>query len=283
MTSTESTIVHDSASAAVGQSATHQRSTRAVGALSVIAFIGVWWLMTDGTELIGSNLLASPWTVARTIVDLTIHPFAGYTLPEHVAASMERWGFGYAAAVLLGVPIGAIFAWYADARSAVSPIFETLRYIPPFAWIPIAILWFGPSLTAQALVVFIAAFPPCVINTHRGLSTIDPVLFQAAKTVGSGRLATLLHVAVPTGTPAIASGLRIAVSNGWMALIGAELIAAPSGLGFLISRGRWNGAPEIIMSGMVMIGVVGVLMDIIIILLMKPLLRWRKGIESGDR
>lgn len=262
--------------------ALRQNLPKIIGVVSVAVVLATWVLITDVTGWMNPNLLASPQRVAKSLVDLTLHPFAGSTLPQHAGASLERWGYGFLVAVLLGVPLGALFAWYADVRSAISPIFETLRYIPPFAWVPLAILWLGASTSASATVVFIAAFPPCVINTQRGLAGIDPLIIMAARTTGARNPTILRSVALPTAMPAIAAGVRIAVSNGWMALMGAELIVGRTGLGFLINAGQENGAPQVIIAGMLVIAVLGALLDFIVQLLMRPLTRWRKGIESGD-
>lgn len=265
-----------------GRALARQNLPRVIGVVSVLLVVAVWVVITDVTGWMNPHLLASPQRVAKSLVDLTLHPFAGSTLPQHAGASLERWGYGFLIAVVAGVPLGALFAWYADVRSAVSPIFETLRYIPPFAWVPLAILWLGASTSASATVVFIAAFPPCVINTQRGLAAIDPLIILAARTAGASKPTILRKVAVPTAMPAIAAGIRIAVSNGWMALMGAELIVGRTGLGFLINAGQENGAPEVIIAGMLVIAVLGALLDFIVQLLMRPLTRWRKGIESGD-
>jgi ABC-type nitrate/sulfonate/bicarbonate transport system permease component len=254
----------------------------AVGLAALLLVIVIWWLVTDVTHLMSPHILASPVAVAKTLGNLMVHPFAGSTLPQHAAASLNRWARGFGFAIIIGVPLGAIFAWYADARSAINPIFETLRYIPPFAWIPLAILWLGIGTTAQASVVFVAAFPPCVINTHKAIVTIEPTIFKAARTAGASRISSLMHVAMPTATPGIVAGLRIAVSNGWMALMGAELIVGTSGLGFLINAGGENGEPSVIIAGMVCIGVLGFALDEIVQVVTRPLLQWRKGMESGD-
>ena len=259
-----------------------QHMPAVVGMTALVFVVVIWWIITAGTNIMSPRVMASPTDSAWTLGRLMVDPFAGSTLPEHALASLNRWARGYLAAVLLGVPLGAMFAWYRDVRSALSPLFETLRYIPPFAWVPIAILWFGPGTTAQAIVVFIAAFPPCVINTHRALTTLDPTVLRAARTVGASRLATLIRVALPASTPGITAGLRIAVSNGWMALMGAELIVGQKGLGFLINAGGENGQPDVIIAGMVSIGFLGLILDALVLILTRPILQWRKGIESGD-
>lgn len=259
-----------------------RKVSRPLGLVSIGTVLLLWYLVTGATGLVSPAVLASPEQVAVTFGDLAVHPFAGSTLLQHAAASVHRWVLGYVAAIVLGVPIGAAFAWYPDTRSAFNPIFETLRYIPPFAWVPLAILWFGASTTAEASVVFIAAFPPCVINTHRGLSSLDPLLIRAARTMGASRLATLVDVALPTSTPALVTGARIAVSNGWMALMGAELIVGRKGLGFLINAGLENGESAVIIVGMLSIAITGTILDFVVVAISRSFTRWRKGVSAGE-
>src|SRR6185369_7070039 len=131
------------------------------------------------------------------------------------------------------------------------------RYIPPFAWVPIAVLWFGASTMTQALVVFIAAFPACVINAQLGIEQVDPILLRAGRMLGAGSLRSLVRIALPVAAPAIFTGMRIAFSNGWMALVGAELVVGKQGLGFLISQGQINDSASTILVGMITIGALG--------------------------
>ena len=157
------------------------------------------------------------------------------------------------------------------------PVFELLRYIPPFAWVPIAVLWFGASTTTQALVVFIAAFPACVINTQLGVSQVDPILRRAARTLGAGSLRRrCARVVLPVAAPTTFTGLRIAFSNGWMALVGAELVVGKQGLGFLISQGQINDSVATILVGIITIGVLGALIDV-------ALQRLQRGCCRGAR
>src|SRR6185369_10196942 len=148
------------------------------------------------------------------------------------------------------------------------------RYIPPFAWVPIAVLWFGASTMTQALVVFIAAFPACVINAALGVSQVDPILLRAGRMLGAGSLRSLLRIALPVAAPAIFTGVRIAFSNGWMALVGAELVVGKQGLGFLISQGQINDSATTIIVGMVAIGLTGALLDAAMQRSQRRLLPW---------
>lgn len=245
------------------------------GTVTLLTLLAVWFLITDVTRLVGPNFLPSPVNVVTQFFTLFVHPFAGSTLIGHTISSLVRWGWGVASGIVLGTVIGVLLAWVPPLRAAFTPVFELLRYIPPFAWVPIAVLWFGASTLAQALVVFIAAFPPCVINSQLGVSQMDPILGHATRTLGAGPIRTLTKVVLPVAAPSIYTGARIAVSNGWMALVGAELIVGKEGLGFLIAQGQFNGSTSTIFVGIIAIGLVGTGIDAAIAASQKWILPWR--------
>ncbi|WP_323768460.1 ABC transporter permease [Antarctobacter sp.] len=242
-----------------------------------LGLLGLAWVFSTSVfGWVGSEVLPSPFEVAARFANLISEPFAGAALSGHVLASLERWFYGVFLAVLLGVPIGIFFAWAPWFRAVVNPVFETLRYIPPFAWVPIAILWFGASTTTQAMVVFIAAFPACVINAQLGVQHVDTILIRAARVFGAGQYQTLRRVVVPVATPSIFTGIRIAISNGWMALVGAELVVGKTGLGFLIAQGQQNDSVSTIFVGIIAIGVLGVLIDLAVQQLERRLMPWKR-------
>jgi ABC-type nitrate/sulfonate/bicarbonate transport system permease component len=245
------------------------------GAAAIGFLLLAWWLATAIPGLIPTRVLPSPWDVVARFGALIAEPFSGATLEGHAAVSLQRWGLGVLAAIALGLPIGIALAWLPPSRAIVMPAFELLRYIPPFAWVPIAVLWFGASTTTQAVIVFIAAFPACIINTQLAVSQVDPILVRAARTLGAGSATTLARVVLPVAAPTIFTGLRIAFSNGWMALVGAELIVGKQGLGFLISQGQLNDSAATILVGMVTIGVLGSLIDVVLQRAQLFLLPWK--------
>jgi ABC-type nitrate/sulfonate/bicarbonate transport system permease component len=244
--------------------------------VSVGGFLALWWLLTSVLGLGDETTAASPLEVLATLGALAVEPFAGHTLGGHVAASLWRWTLGVGAGVAVGVPLGVLMAWSEEVDAAVGPAFDMLRNIPPLAWIPLAIVWFGTDTTSQALLVFVGALPPSLLNAYRAIKGIDPRLLAAARTVGARPWHQLVEVALPTGLPAILAGMRIAFGNGWMALVGAELVGAPSGLGFLIVRGQENLTPAVIIAGMVVIGIMGLALDAALRVATRPLLRWRR-------
>jgi ABC-type nitrate/sulfonate/bicarbonate transport system permease component len=254
------------------------RQPAVYGAASIVFLLLAWWVATEVPGLIPTRVLPSPWDVVARFGTLIAEPFSGATLAGHAGVSLQRWGLGVLAAIALGLPIGIALAWLPPSRAVVTPAFELLRYIPPFAWVPIAVLWFGASTTTQAVIVFIAAFPACVINTQLAVSQVDPILVRAARTLGASSAATLARVVLPVAAPTIFTGLRIAFSNGWMALVGAELIVGKQGLGFLISQGQMNDSASTILVGMVTIGALGFLIDVVLQRVQLVVLPWKPAI-----
>jgi ABC-type nitrate/sulfonate/bicarbonate transport system permease component len=253
----------------------------ALGAATLVVLLVAWMLATSVLGLVPARVLPSPAGVVQRALALVGAPFSGATLEGHALASLTRWAIGVAAAIALGIPLGILLAWLPPVRVAVSPVFEILRFIPPFAWVPIAVLWFGASTTTQALVVFIAAFPACVINAQLGVSQVDPILQRAAQVLGADALTTLRRVVVPVAAPSAFTGVRIAVSNGWMALVGAELIVGKQGLGFLISQGQNNDSVATIFVGIIAIGLLGALIDVVLQKVQAYLLPWTPALAEA--
>ena len=269
--------------AAIPSPAPERRSSRVpYGALSVATVIAVWWFATDVLGLGSTATLCSPVEAVRTGVRLLYEPFAGATLGGHLLDSLGRWAAGVGAAIAVGVPLGLLMGWNRTVNAAVAPLFEPLRNVPPLAWIPLMIVWFGTSTLSQVAMVFIGAFPPCVLNGYRAIRVVDQVQLAAASTLGAGAWARAVEVAVPAGLPTLFAGLRIAFGNGWMALIGAELVGAPTGLGFLIIRGQENLSAAIIVVGMAAIGATGLLLDLLLAAFARRALPWRRPAQAHD-
>jgi ABC-type nitrate/sulfonate/bicarbonate transport system permease component len=269
-----------SAVLAAGDASARQRASAArlpalYGAAAVGTLLAAWWLATAIPGLVPPRVLPSPPDVVARFAALIAEPFSGATLFGHALVSLQRWSIGVLAAIALGLPLGIALAWLPPLRAVVTPAFELLRYIPPFAWVPIAVLWFGASTTTQAAIVFIAAFPACIINTQLAVSQVDPILVRAARTLGAGSATTLARVVLPVAAPTVFTGLRIAFSNGWMALVGAELVVGKQGLGFLISQGQINDSASTILVGMTTIGVLGTLIDLVLQRAQRVVLPWQ--------
>ena len=226
-----------------------------------VIFFGGWQLIAM-SELVSQYVLPSPLGVLEQIYRLEAEPFAGFLLHQHLLSSLERFLLGFLLAAALGIPLGLIMGRYRLLDEIVTPLFEAYRYVAPLAWVPFAALWFGTGIGGPVMVIFTGAFAPCVINAYRGAQFVERYLIEAAQTLGASNFRIMREVLLPGALPSIVAGLRVSAGLGWQSLIGAELIVVSSGLGYVMVQGQSNLAPDIVMSAMLVIGVVGLCIDV---------------------
>jgi len=239
------------------------REKCAWGALGLLGFIGLWTALS-AFGIVPRQFLPSPLDVLARFVHLLTTPFAGATLPQHLASSFQRYAYGVLLAAFIGVPLGLLMGWFRWLDDVVTPLFDGLRFIAPIAWVPFAALWFGVGIGGPILIIFAGAFPPCLINAYRGARFVEPRLIEAARMLGTGHLRMILEILLPAATPSIVSGLRVAAGLGWQSLVGAELIVAAAGVGFMMVQAQANVATPTVMAGMVAIGLVGMAIDVML-------------------
>ena len=243
---------------------------RYAGFIIILILIGVWELVAQflvpqlNPQL---SILVSP--PSKVLLAAATTAQSGELL-EHVLASSKRvlmaWGFVMITAVPLGVAIG----WWPRFNRYVEKIIELLRPIPPIAWIPISILWFGIGLTQNLFIIIIGTFFPVLLSTIHGVKGIDPILIRAARNLGAPPAKLLFKVVLRSAMPAIFNGLRVGLGVAWMVLVAAELVAATSGLGFMIQDARNFLRTDIIFMGMIMIGIMGIAMDFVLRMAARP-------------
>lgn len=248
-----------------------------LGLAGLAAFFTLWSLTSLG-GLVPRQFLPPPWSVAERFVQLTREPFSGFTLQQHLASSFARFGAGFGLAALIGIPLGLALGWFRWLDAIVSPLFDALRFVAPIAWVPFAALWFGTGIGGPVLVIFTGAFPPCVINAHRGARYVDRKLVEAAQTLGARHWQIITEVLLPASVPSIVAGLRVSAGLAWQSLVGAELIVASSGIGYVLVKGQASISTSIVMSGMIAIGIVGLAIDVLLRAL-EAYLRRRRGLD----
>ena len=239
------------------------RQSIAWSCVGIVSLLGIWTFLTV-SGLVPRQFLPTPVDVLNRIITLMTSPFAGATLPQHLASSFQRYATGVALAMLIGVPLGLMMGWFRLLDDIVSPIFDALRFIAPIAWVPFAALWFGTGIGGPVMIIFAGAFPPCLINAYRGARFVEPRFIEAARMLGTGNTRTILEVLLPAAFPSIVAGLRVAAGLGWQSLVGAELIVAAAGVGFMMVQAQANVATPTVMAGMIAIGVVGMLIDVLL-------------------
>ncbi len=229
-----------------------------ISVLSFIVFLLVWELATDVFHLIKPYSLPSPVKVLDTFIKKLYSPSPdGSTLPQHIWASLQVALLGFCAGSVIGIPLGVLMAWYKPIDRVVRPVFDLIRPIPPIGLIPIMVLIFGIGLEAKVAVIFFSAFIPCVINAYSGIKQTRDIHLWVSRTFGASNLQMLFTVALPTAMPMIFTGFRVALGAAWMSLVAAELLAATRGVGYMIHVARTIGRADVIVVGMLVIGVIG--------------------------
>ena len=185
----------------------------ALGLAGLVGFFGLWALVA-ASGLVGKAFLPGPLEVAERLVTLLHTSFAGGTLPQHLASSLQRFSAGYLLAAAVGVPLGLLMGRFRLLDDIVSPLFDALRFIAPIAWVPFAALWFGTGFGGPVLIIFSGAFPPCLLNAYRGARQVDPRYIEAAEMLGTPTHRLILEVLLPAATPSIVAGLRIGARLG---------------------------------------------------------------------
>ncbi len=247
--------------------------------LGLMGFGGflLFWTALSISGLIPSLFLPSPAAVAERFVYLLDHRFAGGTLIDHLWASLLRFAGGFGLAVLIGVPLGLLRGWFRLLDDIVTPLFDAVRFIAPIAWVPFAALWFGTGIGGPIMIIFAGAFPPCLINAYRGAKFADPRLIEAGQMLGTPDHRVITEILLPSAVPSIIAGLRISAGLGWQSLVGAELIVASTGIGYMMVQGQGNVSTTTVMAGMIGIGIIGLIIDIILRRVEEIILR-RRGL-----
>jgi NitT/TauT family transport system permease protein len=242
---------------------------------SVLGTIIVWQLIA-AFVVQNKNLLPSFTDVVAAFIVLVE---SGRLLMDFYV-SLVHFGIGVGAALILGIPLGIAMGWFKDIDTAVNPIIEILRPIPPLAWIPFAIIWFGLTNLSAGFIVFIGAFFPILINTYTGFKGVPRIFVEAARVLGCTKETHVIrYIAFPSAIPEIAAGIRIAMGVGWMCLVAAELfVGGKYGLG----RQLWvsyslQQMPNVVVY-MLLLGLLGLAIDMIFRYYVDTkLLKWRAG------
>ena len=238
-------------------------------------FLTAWHVTV---KMSGSDIFPTPRQVLTGLGELAHQGL----LLKYIVASLFRVSWGFIAAVLVGVPLGLILGWFRPAYAALNPFIQILRPISPIAWIPVAILWFGVKDTAPVFLIFLASVFPITVSAMAAVQNMQQVYLRAAQNFGLRGLPLFRRVIFPAALPQIITGIRIALGVAWLVVVAAEMIAVNSGLGYLIIDARNAGKRyDLVVAGMVMIGLIGLVLDLIFRRLEKiKSVRWGFRLEA---
>ncbi|WP_226995213.1 MULTISPECIES: ABC transporter permease [unclassified Streptomyces] len=235
---------------------------------ALAAGLGIWALLARA----GVQALPGPVAVGKRAAEL----IADGTLVVDALASLRRVLVGFALGTLLAVPVGFLMGWYPVARGLLEPYIQFFRTVPPLAMIPLAIVLMGIGEVPKIFVIFLAAFLSSVVAAFQGVVGVDRTLIDAARVLGARDGTVFLKVVVPASAPFILVGMRIGLGSAWGTLVAAELIAAQEGLGFRMQSAQLYYDLPTIFVGLITIGLLGLLMDRLLLLAERRLTRWQE-------
>jgi NitT/TauT family transport system permease protein len=228
-------------------------------------FIGVSSLILawEGLVLSGrynKSLLPSPLKVLAGMGEL----LQDGVLISHIQVSLFRFAAGYLTAISISIILGLLLGWFNKIWSFCEPVVQVLRPISPIAWFPFIVLWFGIGDLPAMVIIFIAAFYPVLLATVAAVAKIDPLYLKVARNFGIKQPFMLFKIVFPAAFPYIAIGLHIALGSAWVFLVAGEMVGAQSGLGYLIIDARNNLRTDLVLAGIILIGVLGLVLDQVI-------------------
>jgi NitT/TauT family transport system permease protein len=234
---------------------------------AVLLWYGVRW-----SGFVNDSLIPAPHRVAAKFVELLLHEGLLYD----IYASTRRVFFGVALGILVAVPIGFLIGWYRPARIFANPMINFFRALPPIALIPLVIVYFGVDEIAKLVILFYASFFSGVIVMYEGVSQITPLYIRVAQTLGAGEFEIFRKVIIPLTVPHILTALRVALGVAWATLVASELIAAQRGLGAMIQNASTYFLLDVIYVGIICIGCIALIMDLILRRISGRLLAWQE-------
>ncbi|HCD4758265.1 TPA: taurine ABC transporter permease TauC [Enterobacter hormaechei] len=223
---------------------------------TLVVLLAVWWAVA-AQQWISPLFLPPPGQVLEKLITIAgPQGFMDATLWQHLGASLTRILVALLAAVIIGVPVGIAMGLSPTVRGILDPLIELYRPVPPLAYLPLMVIWFGIGETSKILLIYLAIFAPVAMSALAGVKSAQQVRIRAAQSLGASRAQILLFVILPGALPEILTGLRIGLGVGWSTLVAAELIAATRGLGFMVQSAGEFLATDVVLAGIAVIAAI---------------------------
>jgi taurine transport system permease protein len=257
-----------------------QGASALISVITVVVLLLLWWWITapgaDGKSAwIKPLFLPAPGAVVAQFVDVSIDGFGGSTLIWHTLTSLYRVFGAFLLACATAIPIGIAMGVNRVFRGVFDPPIEFYRPIPPLAYLPLIIIWFGIGDLGKIILIYLAVFAPLALNARAGVRSVSIEQIHAAYSLGASRLQVIRHVILPAALPEILTGMRIGIGFGWTTLVAAEMVAATAGLGFMVLNAAEFLRSDVVIMGIVVIGALAYLFDLLMRKVERKLVPWK--------
>lgn len=239
------------------------------------AVLIVLWQIVFSVGGFNEALFPAPLSAVKALAEM----IKDGSLFVNIGTSMYRFAAGYISAVVVAVVLGLILGWFYTVFKYVNPVVQLLRPISPMAWMPFIVLWFGIGDVPAIVIIFIAAFFPVLLSTVSAVSGIDPIYLKVSKSFGIKQPQMLWKIIFPAAFPQIANGIHLALGTAWVFLVAGEMTGAQSGLGYLIIDSRNNLRADSLLAAIIVIGIIGLILDALIKLGERKILKSWGGIH----
>lgn len=246
---------------------------------TLAVLLAIWWAVT-AAQLINPLFLPAPGQVLQKLLTIaSAQGFMDATLWQHLAASLGRIVIALLAATIVGIPVGIAMGLSPTVRGILDPLIELYRPVPPLAYLPLMVIWFGIGETSKILLIYLAIFAPVAMSALAGVKSAQQVRIRAAQSLGANRAQVLWLVILPGALPEILTGLRIGLGVGWSALVAAELIAATRGLGFMVQSAGEFLATDVVLAGIAVIAIIAFGLELGLRALQRRLTPWHGEVQ----
>jgi taurine transport system permease protein len=250
------------------------RDGRWLGALAVaLVFLG--WYLVNVLALVPEVLLPGPREVLAAFIDIVRNGYRETTLWQNGAATLWRCGAGFVLACLSGVPLGLAMGYSPKVRAACNYIIQFMRPLPPLSYLILLILWLGTGDASKIALLYLTAFPIVASSAMAGVWTTKLQRIQAARSLGAGEWQIFGHVVFPSALPLVFTGARIALAAAFSTVVAAELMAATDGLGWMVFSASRFLRNDIIIIGILVLGVLGMALSKLLLMIDGAIVHWR--------
>lgn len=246
----------------------------AISLISLVVIMAAWFISTN-SGLLGPKQLPTPQALVGRFLELVNTGYEGSSLLDHISISLTRTLSGFVIGSILGITVGLAAGYNRVFSATISPVMSFIRPIPPIAFIPMAVLYFGLGETGKVILIAVTSFNYTVVNAQSGAAGVPIAYRRAAATLGVTRPQEFFRVIVPAALPSIFTGLKVALALSWAVVVAAELVGAQKGLGFMINQAALFFDIPTVFIGIILIGIIGLALNLALSFLENKLVHWR--------